>query len=178
MTEWQIGHAEAPGGGQILGLGGGKTETRMRTLFETLPLGDGTFCVIMHEAHGTFVSSPEVHVASNFEEGSCEYSEVLTHEQKHIQALRLFHRKNEKKMRAQLRKIAGTIPVIEPVPKNGIEAAQKGLNTYVQSQLDRYFKQAVQDLIKTQQKIDSPEEYARVASKCRKWGEKLGSGKN
>lgn len=173
MTQWQIGHTQAPGGGQILGLGGGKTETRLQTVFEVLPVGQDQYCVIMHEAHGTFVTSPEVHVASNFEQGSCEYSEVLLHEQKHIKALRDFHLKHEKNMRKQLKKIARTVPKIEPVPKGGIEAAQSGLNTYVQSELDRYFKRIVQELLEKQKEIDSPEEYARVASKCRKWTQKL-----
>lgn len=177
MTEWQIGHAEDPAsGGQILGLGGGKTSIQLRSLFEILPVGGGHFCVIMQETHATYTSSPQIHVASNFELGSCEYSEVLAHEQKHVEALKLFHRRNQKNMRAQLKKVARTIPVIEPVPESGIEAAQNGLNAYVQSQMDRYFRKIMQDLIKTQQEIDSPEEYARVASKCRKWGEKLAPG--
>lgn len=177
MTQWQIGHAEDPAsGGQILGLGGGKTAIQIRSLFEIMPAGKGHFCVVMQEAHTTFISSPQIHVASNFELGSCEYSEVLAHEQKHVEALKLFHRKNEKNMRKQLKIVARTIPVIEPVPESGIEAAQNGLNAYVQSQMDRYFKKILQDLIKTQQEIDSPEEYARVASKCRKWGEKLAPG--
>lgn len=176
MTEWQLGHSQAPGGGQVLGLGGGRTSTQLRTLFEILPVGNGLYCVIMHEAHGTFISSPEIHVANNFDEGSCEYSEVLAHEQKHVRALRAFHRRHEKDMRTQLRKIARTVPTIEPVPEEGVEAAQNGLNAYMQSEMDRYFKKIAQKLIETQREIDSPEEYARVAGKCRKWGERLEPG--
>lgn len=172
MTEWQLGHNMAPGGGQVLGLGGGEIETSYRTEFEVSPF-DGGYCVVLHEIRAKFIAKPQIHVASNFEEGSCEYSEVLFHEQKHIEALRLFHRKRTKDLRAKLREVSKSIPAVKPVPQEEVKKVQKKLLQHVQVEMDDYLREILKELQQTQQKIDSPEEYERVAKKCRKWEQKL-----
>jgi hypothetical protein len=172
MTEWQLGHSMAPNGGQILGLGGGEIETSYNAEFEVSPFQTG-YCVVLHEIRAKFIAKPQIHVASNFEEGSCEYSEVLFHEQKHIEALRLFHRRHTKDLRAKLREVSRSMPSVKPVPQKEVSSVQKKLLHYVQVEMNSYFQEILKELQQTQQKIDSPEEYERVAKKCRKWEQKL-----
>ncbi len=156
----------------MLGLGGGEIETSYRTEFEVSPF-DGGYCVVLHEIRASLIAKPQIHVASNFEEGSCEYSEVLFHEQKHIEALRLFHRKHTKNLRNELNVISKSIPSVNPVPQNEVSDVQKRILQYVQVKMDTYFRKILKELQQTQQKIDNPEEYQRVAKKCRKWEQKL-----
>lgn len=172
ITQWQMGHKTAPGGGQVLGLGGGEIESSYKSGFEITPVKGG-YCVVVHEIRAKFIAKPQIHVASNFEEGSCEYSEVLFHEQKHIEALRLFHRKHTKNLRAKLREVSKAIPAVKPVPQEQVKRIQKKLLQYVQVEMNGYFQEILKELQQTQQKIDSPEEYERVAKKCRKWEQKL-----
>ncbi|MCB1681954.1 MAG: hypothetical protein KDI65_08470 [Alphaproteobacteria bacterium] len=172
MTEWQMGHKPTVGGGQILGLGGGEIEANYNTGFEVSPFPGG-YCVVMQELTATFVAKPQIHVASNFEEGSCEYSEVLYHEQKHIDALRNFHLKHINDIKKKLREIASTIPSTRPVSKDKVSEVQHQLVNYVQVKINAYFQKIMRELQETQQKIDSPAEYKRVAGKCRKWEQKL-----
>ena len=73
-----------------------------------------------------------------------------------------------------MRKIAGRIDsAIGPIKKSQIKDAQNQLQAGFLEELERYNSKILPILSKRQQDYDSPEEYAHVASKCKKWDEKL-----
>ena len=171
LTRWQTGHSSR--GAHILGLGGGEIGTKIQAEFEVKELDNGQFCLSLKKVIAKFYTKPQIHIASNFKKGTCEYKEVLRHEKKHILTLKKFHREYTPKYRAELKRIIRKVPVQRPTTENGLEGQQQQIMQMVQKHMSAYTEKIMAVLSGRQKRIDSPQEYKLVASRCRNWDKKL-----
>ncbi|MGB0719395.1 MAG: hypothetical protein ACPGRX_02920, partial [Bdellovibrionales bacterium] len=160
------------GGGITLGLAGGPIDITIKGRYG-IRSRNGRACVHLENLDVLFWAKPVVLIASNFKKGSCEYREVLGHEQKHIRALRNFVRKHAPELKKEVAKIIKTTKTRAVVSENSIDTAQKSIEDPIIQRLAAYQNKIMPILRATQQGIDSPQEYARVAAKCENWGKKL-----
>ena len=163
------------GGGVTLGLAGGpiditsEYEFRMRTL-------NGKACVELYRLQVLFWAKPEVHIASNFKKGTCEYREVLGHEQKHIRTLRKFVREFAPKLKKEAPKIVKSSRTQHTVKEADVEKAQQEIVEGISNRLRIYQNKIMPILRSRQMAIDTPEEYRRVADQCDNWGKRIAGG--
>ncbi len=162
------------GRGTTLGLAGGPIDITIRTEY-TARSRKGKACVHLSGLEVLFWAKPMVMIASNFEEGSCEYREVLAHEQKHIRALRYFVREYAPKLKSEVKDIMDTSKTRMVVSENNVEKAQTNMQDAIIARLRSYQNGIMPILQERQQAIDSPEEYERVSKQCDNWGKKLAS---
>lgn len=155
------------------GLGGGEIGFKTENRFEITQRGKAA-CVRLKKIEVTFYAKPEIHIASNFKRSTCEYNAVLTHEQQHIRILRKFVREYSPKVKKEITRIAAQIkPSVGPISKTQIEAAQNDIQKQFMSKIEAYNNKIMPILAKRQKAFDSPQEYVRVAAKCKKWDEKF-----
>lgn len=168
-------HGNAPRGASVGGLGGGEIGFKTEGKFEVAE--DGAMaCVKLKHLDVTFYAKPEIHIASNLGRSTCEHNAVMAHEKGHIRILRKFVREYSPKVKSALAQYAIRIdPAVGPIPKAQVAAAQKKIQQAYMEQLESYQAKMMPVLARRQNAHDSPAEYARVQSKCRKWDEKLSS---
>lgn len=162
-------------GGTILGLAGGPIEIAMRGEYE-IRTRNNKSCVQLSKIEVVFWAKPVVVIASNFPKGSCEYREVLAHEQKHIRTTRKFIREFAPKMRKEVRKIIDTSRLHTVVSAEKVEQAQDMIQEPIVKRIFTYQNKIMPILRSRQEAIDTPEEYARVAAQCDNWGKRLAQG--
>jgi len=163
------------GRGVTLGLAGGPISITTQGQFQVTSQ-DEKACVELKTLEVLFWAKPQVMIASNFQKGSCEYREVLAHEQKHIRTLRRFVQKQAPELRKEVHKIVKSSRTQYKVKENKISSAQKEIEQQIFTRLTAFQNKIMPILQNQQTAIDSPEEYARVAAKCENWGKKLSSG--
>lgn len=169
LTEMHTGRS----GNNIGGLGGGEIGYKVESQFEVME-HRGQYCVGVKNMKVTFYGKPQVHIASNFKKGSCEYSAVLGHEQKHIRTMRKFLREYAPRFKKEVAKISKTSrKQIGPIRKSQIKDAQEELQDQMIRRLSSYLNKVIPVLSKRQKAVDSPEEYARVFRKCKNWDKKF-----
>ena len=160
------------GSGTVLGLAGGPIEIAMQGTFE-VRTQKAKSCVQIRNVDVLFSAKPEVIIASNFKKGSCEYREILAHEQKHIRTTRRFMSEYAPKLRAEVNKIIKKARTRMMVPQGQETRAQEQMQKEITNGLIAFQKKIIPILQERQTKIDTPEEYARVASGCKNWSKKL-----
>jgi hypothetical protein len=163
------------GSGITLGLAGGPIDITAQYEFRMATL-NGKTCVQLNKLEVLFWAKPEVHIASNFKKGTCEYREVLGHEQKHIRTLRKFVREYAPKLKKEVPKIVDTSPTRRTVKERDIEKAQDDIMKNISARLFAYQKKIMPVLRSRQEAIDTPEEYRRVADRCDNWGRRIAGG--
>lgn len=171
LTDLHSGGRPA-GGGSVLGLGGGEIGIKAQNQYKTVQQG-GRTCVVLVSVQAVFYSKPKIHIASNFKRGSCEYSAVLAHERKHVKTLRDFHRRHVAGLKKVLRKISREAAVKGRYPVSQANNIQKEISNEMSRKIQNYTNVLLAKLSSKQRAIDTPEEYRRVAKKCKKWDEKL-----
>lgn len=164
------------GRGVTLGLAGGPISITVKGQFQSTTL-KGNACVELKKLEVLFWAKPQIHIASNFKKGSCEYREVLGHEQKHIRTLRSFVKAEAPKLKREVRKIVKATRTQYKVKEHGVTTAQKNIEKQIFKRLESYQNRIMPILEIRQKAIDSPAEYKRVAAKCNNWGRKLASNK-
>ena len=164
------------GGGVTLGLAGGPISITVRGQFQSTSLKNNA-CVELKKLEVLFWAKPEVHIANNFKKGSCEYREVLGHEQKHIRTLRQFVKQQAPKLKREVRKIVKSTRTQYKVKDTQASTAQKKIEKQIFKRLEAYQNRIMPVLQARQKAIDTPEEYRRVAARCDNWGRKLVSSR-
>ena len=160
------------GGGTILGLAGGPLEVDLQGQYE-IRTRNGKSCVQLSAIEFVLWAKPAVIIASNFQKGSCEYREVLAHEQKHIRTTRKFIREYAPKLKKEVKRIINTSKKHAVVAEDRIEIARKQIQKPITERIFSFQNKMISVLQKRQIAIDTPEEYARVARQCDNWGKKL-----
>lgn len=163
------------GSGVTLGLAGGPIDITVQGIFSISSRG-GKSCVELEKLNVLFWAKPMVLIANNFQKGSCEYRQVLGHEQKHIRALRKFVRKHAPELQREVKNIIKTTRTKTVVKDAQVEMAQKDLQEPIIKRLAIFQNEILPVLRATQKEIDNPEEYQRVADSCKNWGKKLATG--
>ena len=173
---YDLTHMHNTGGGVTLGLAGGPVSITVKGQFQSSTLR-GHSCVELKRLEVLFWAKPQVHIASNFKKGSCEYREVLAHEQKHIRVLRKFVREQAPKLKREVRKIVKSTRTQYKVRDYKVSEAQKSIEQQIFKRLQVYQNRIMPILHSRQKAIDTPEEYRRVAAQCDNWGRKLASSR-
>ena len=160
-------------GSSVGGLGGGEIGFKVENQYEIAGTGNNV-CVKLKRVEVTFYAKPEIHIASNFNRSTCEYNAVMAHEKGHIRILRNFVREYSPKVKKELVKVSRQLDsAIGPIPKSDISRAQDRMQKAFMSKIEQYNEKIMPVLSKRQKAFDNPKEYARVASKCKKWDKKL-----
>lgn len=160
------------GTGVTLGLAGGPIEVSIQSSF-SITSRNNSACVKLEKLIVLLKAKPEIHIASNFRQGTCEYREVLAHEQKHIAELRRFIREHAPKLTREVRKIVRTSETKKIVSETQVKRAQNQIQQDIIARINAYQEKIMDVLRYRQTLIDSPEEYKRVSRLCRNWDKKL-----
>lgn len=164
------------GRGITLGLAGGPISITIKGQFQSTSL-KGNACVELKKLEVLFWAKPQVMIASNFKKGSCEYREVLGHEQKHIRALRKFVREEAPKLKKEVRRIVKASRTQYKVKERSVPQAQKNIEQQLYKRIQAYQNRIMPILENRQKAIDSPAEYKRVADSCKNWNRKLANNR-
>lgn len=166
-------HGGGGGGSSVGGLGGGEIGFKAETRYKVIE-ADGAACVTLDRLDVTFYAKPEIHIASNFARSTCEYNAVMAHEKKHIAILRKFVREYSPKVKKSLVRFVSKLDTSAgPVGVSQVNLAQKEIETRILAEVKRLNDKMMPILAKRQQRLDNPQEYARVAAQCNKWDQKL-----
>ncbi|MBI1300295.1 MAG: hypothetical protein GC137_01425 [Alphaproteobacteria bacterium] len=169
FTEYVTGHDREDS--RILGfVNQSEIYTTLDYYFSTVDMGDGTYCVMLDAVRGFFYAAPKLYLPSDYPRGSCEYEEILKHEQRHLDTVYEFHARNTGKYATYLGKIARRVPVLEPVrTEDELENQRETIQYYFEDRFRTLEEQSIIELNAQQRKIDSPEEYRGVLRRCGNW---------
>jgi hypothetical protein len=103
-----------------------------------------------------------IYIGSEIPPDSCTYREVLAHELRHLRAYQEHLPKVEVKVRAALAARFGNKPLYAPGGQ-----ARALLQREIDTQWMPYIKAEMAQVEAVQQRIDSPQEYARLGKVCR-----------
>lgn len=136
--------------------------------FQYLKMADGRTCVVMAEVKATWrITDMVIDIASEYEKGSCQYREVLTHESEHARFNREAFRDYAPRMEAHLKVAARDIrPVAaEGEPQHAMTAMTERL-----TQAGREVQSSYQAATAARHgAIDTQESYAAVTRRCPRW---------
>ncbi|MEN9480034.1 MAG: hypothetical protein RLZZ298_1429 [Pseudomonadota bacterium] len=158
-----IGAALARPGNQVLGLTRGNASVSFATNSPTFTDRTGRWECTSPQITVTYGLSPiTVYVAREFPEGSCAYKEIYEHEMRHVKTYQAHIAEIEKSLLDTLSARFSTgSPWRGPAGQTSAKLQQE-LNErwtpFVQRELKR--------VEEAQAKIDTPEEYERVANAC------------
>ena len=110
-----------------------------------------------------------VYVTSNYAEGACEYGQTLDHENQHVQ----IHRQVYFQYQKILQQVLGDSKEI-PLPSRPIlvhskEEGKEKVGKIISGVIDPVFDRFRDALAAEQAKIDTPDNYAALRSKCDHW---------
>ncbi len=166
-------HTGGHGAGQVLGLAGGDVGTSFKATFDLKQVKKDLYCLNVKKIKATFFAHPKVYIASNFKRGTCEYGNVLKHEEKHVKTLKKTHREYMPKFKQHLSSAARKLPVLEPMT---LSEANENKDVYVKKiseDLSSYMQIIMMEVAQRQKEVDSKEEYQRVMKRCSKWDKRL-----
>ena len=158
---------------RVLGLAGGPLGTKFSVDFEAVEVAKKLYCLRAKKIKAYFFAKPKIYIASNFKRGSCEYNKVLKHETEHVTILKRAHKEYTPKYRHHLRKLSYNIPTLSPTKLIDVNKQKDLLVAELNKEMSAYLSVITKDISKRQAVIDTPEEYARVYSKCKRWEKKL-----
>ncbi len=156
------------GRGNVLGLMVPDLDIRTRGNYTAIPHGDG-FCFwtdhidVVLEYH-----SIDIYVASEYDERSCPYREVLKHEQEHVRIAR----QNLERYAPKVRYALTSLLIPKPNAPKRVQskaAAKQEMEALYEKLLRPVYEEMLEALIKAQGAIDTPEAYRRVRMRCRNW---------
>ena len=159
--------------GNILGVSGGNLGSKFNAKFEIIPSVGNLFCLQLVEINASFIATPKVYIASNFPRGSCEYSNVLRHELKHVSILKNTQMEYVVNYKEYIAKISNDMAILPPMKLSQTKAAKDYMVEQINSKIADYINLIIEDLIIRQKEIDTRQEYRLQQAKCKKWEEKL-----
>ena len=111
---------------------------------------------------------PTILIAREFPKGSCEYDEILNHENKHIVVDRFIVKKYRKMMEKYINQVMGQVETYGPVHSNKTPVVRKQMTQYIEAAVNKVSDAMHAERRKRQQAVDSREEYDRVSAACKK----------
>ncbi len=148
---------------QVLGLTRGNAVVRFSLNAQSIVDRTGRWECFSPQLTLTYGFSPmTVFVASEFPEGTCAYKEIYEHELRHVKAYQEHMVGIEKGLQETLnRRFATGGPWRGPVGQRRAQLQQE-----LDERWARYVEREIARVDVAQALIDTPEEYARVASSC------------
>ena len=166
-------HFRGTTNGSVLGLAGGEVGLKFEVKFNASPYHGKKYCLEVTDIDANFYAKPKIYIANNFARGSCEYNRTLRHEQQHVKILTRAHKEYTPLYRRYLREVARDIPILEPFRIEDVHIQKQRLLQHINNELSAYMNEITADVDQRQKAIDTPEEYERVYSKCKRWEKKL-----
>jgi hypothetical protein len=159
-----LGAAVSRPGNQVLGLTRGSAVVKFETRVPSYTDRSGQWECASPQLTMSFGFSPMVvYVATEFPEGSCAYKEIYQHEMRHVKAYQAHIVQIEKDLTATLnQRFTGSGPWRGPVGQT-----QARLQRELNERWMPFIKREINRVDAAQALIDTPEEYARVASSCK-----------
>ena len=150
---------------------GGTTESYIRvnaeTKFEVKSFpAHGLACVYYSEITVNIELDPTIYVAKEHGRSSCEYREIMKHERKHVDTDRQIVNKYAKQMGQTLQASINNSLVRGPYPLSRLKDIQQSMLEYVVNTLKTQQSLMEEDRFRSQQAVDSLEEYERVRLAC------------
>lgn len=158
-----IGASLARPGKQVLGLTRGNATVAFASNTPTISDRSGRWECASPQITLSFGFSPiTVYVAREFPEGSCAYKEIHDHEMRHVEAYRQHIASLKKELSAALNARFATGAVWRgPVGQTAARLRQE-----LDARWAPYVQRAIKRVDEAQAKIDTAEEYERVANAC------------
>lgn len=149
------------------GLTLGQVEFSFETSVQLKPSGvfSNYYCPYVRDLNVTVTYTPTIFVTSDYKQGSCRFNEVLKHEHKHNKVNIRGVRKFSKTLKEDLPEIVEFIEgrqIQKGRPDSILNAVNENLHEAIQFYIDESSKKMRED----NNKIDTPEEYSRVARAC------------
>lgn len=167
LTQLHTG-AYRPGHSNVLGLGGGPMSIELDINFEEKRQGSLS-CLRINQIIADFMIHPAVMIAQNYKSGSCEYNAVMAHEKKHIDTFVRFQQEYASKLRNRIRGIVRDYGRPRAMASVNRDFMQRDMHKSISASVNEYLEYMQAVIKKRQLKIDSAEEYARVAEQCSNW---------
>ena len=166
-------HTGGVGIDKVLGLAGGEVGTSFKAAFEVKQRKSGLYCLNVKKIKATFFARPKVYIASNFKRGTCEYANVLRHEEKHVKTLVRTHKEYMPKFKLHLRSTARDLPVLPEMALSEANEKKQIFVDQISRDLASYMQEIMEEVAIRQKEVDSQEEYERVLRRCKKWEKRL-----
>lgn len=136
---------------------------------EVLTTRSGHICGYAKKVDILLTASPVIHMANEYEFGSCEYKEIIKHENQHVKIsedlIRDYRRTVKRDLTDRIRDISGHRAVDVSYREKLSEAIVQGAKIVIK-QVEAELRQ---EHAKRQAVIDTQEEYARIQSRCITW---------
>lgn len=166
-------HGSLPEDNSVLGLAGGEVGTKFDVLFDAEPVGDNLYCLNFKKITAVFYAQPKIYLASNFKRGTCEYTAILQHENKHVEVLKKAQREYMPEYRTFISGVIEKLPVLEPIRLQDANAKKQLYINQIGQELAGFMENAMIDVAQRQRAIDTQEEYESVWRRCDRWAKKL-----
>lgn len=159
--------AASMGNAEKSGLTTVNTKLELVPSFQYLPVGGGRFCVVMTSVKADWrITAMWVDVAAEYAPGSCNYGEVITHENEHVRFNRETFLEYAPRMEARLKVTAHDIrPMIVDDIQRGMSAMTERLRQ-AGADVQGAYSAKSQSLHAS---IDTAQSYAAVTRRCSKW---------
>ena len=170
LAQWQRNFGKSDG--MYVGHASGLTKSSVRYEFKAKYTArrtssfSGVYCPYVSELVLTVRYGSKIYVGSEFENGGCYFMEVLDHEHKHHNANMDVVSNLVETLRKDINQIVHYIE--EKNYHSNPKSAMNKLQESMQDMMGFYSKDAYAKMKEINAKIDTPEEYRRVNSVCRK----------
>ena len=137
---------------------------------DTRKIANNQTCIVLNKVKLT-VSIPElnVYIDKKYKPGSCQYSVISQHEQKHVR----IHQNGLKASKDKLQKaLDEAVKEQKPIPLSRYEHPQQKINKQLQNitrKVEIAIKEVQDEINKRNQALDTPESYRHESRKCPKW---------
>lgn len=111
--------------------------------------------------------NPVIYVVREFKPGSCAYNAVLAHEKKHAAVDRRIVKKYAPKIGEEVRNAVNRAGALGPYPLDQVKTVQERMLRHIQTAISTLELQMTEEQARTQQAIDSLDEYEQVSTYIR-----------
>lgn len=132
-------------------------------------IADGHLCGYAQYVDILLTASPIIHLASEYQFGSCEYKEVINHENEHVEItkdlIKEYKRTVKRDLTQRIREVSGH----KPGPANSDNEVEQYIRQASAIVIGQVEGELRREHAIRQSKIDTPEEYAKIQSRCISW---------
>lgn len=159
--------AASMGNAEKSGLTTVNTKLELIPSFQYLPVGGGKFCLVLSGVKANWrITGMWVDVAAEYRPGSCNYTEVITHENEHVRFNRETFQDYAPRMEARLKTAAHDIrPVVVEDLQGGMSAITERIKQAGGEVQAAYSAMAAS----RHAGIDTAASYAAVTRRCPSW---------
>lgn len=109
-----------------------------------------------------FLRPITVYVASEYADDPCRLSMIREHEQRHVVVYGIYAREAAEQLTARLKAVVGVAPHLAAT----VGEAQRNLDRRIEDTLEAFIRESESTLATRQAKVDTAEEYVRMAKAC------------